>query len=516
MNTALERMLSVLPNLSELAPEQRAAALDDARRFEIDSLDDCRSTLDALPRDDSPEGSSEGAVLAVFVDRLSRRLVDWAREHDWNDRLLDAVAAAYQRMGSTSRRRHQLLSALATAGRAAALERFVSLVCACPPARGEDAAMAFAPLFQRPDLPAEMLFPKLLAGLEHPSTAAIVLDLANYLVRKERVAKHPAADRGQALAGLLGETARRLARIEERPAEFAASPAALAALIGDAVTLVVSLCDALAQIGDPSVAGKLHQALGLSHRRVRAEAAAALARLDDEAGFDELAALCAEPSVRVRALAYLSELGREERAAEAYRSPVARAEGDLAAWLALPTRIGIAPNSLELVDSRSLSWPGYDAPVECYLFRYTYGAGDLAIAGIGIAGPTTHAFGADLADLPPTDIYAAYAGFDAVHADLGEAAADELPDEQRQAWPALAEMLAREGYDDAALVKAARFFGEDHLIATAVRAGLPGVAVFDGNGIEWFPRSTSRRPLGPTEAYCIYKGRRLLKAFGAE
>ena len=43
---------------------------------------------------------------------------------------------------------------------------------------------------------------------------------------------------------------------------------------------------------------------------------------------------------------------------------------------------------------------------------------------------------------------------------------------------------------------------------TPCAATLPGIAVIDLQGIEWYPSRTRRHPLGPSEAFCIYKGRR--------
>ena len=57
------------------------------------------------------------------------------------------------------------------------------------------------------------------------------------------------------------------------------------------------------------------------------------------------------------------------------------------------------------------------------------------------------------------------------------------------------------------------FFGEKALVATAQRDGVAGVAVADFHDVHWFPQRSSRRPVGVEEAYSIYKGRKLLKAF---
>ena len=70
-----------------------------------------------------------------------------------------------------------------------------------------------------------------------------------------------------------------------------------------------ALCDAIALIGDTDKTTALFQAMDLAHRRIQAEAAAALVRLGIEAGSQRLGGLAEEPSVRLRVLAYAEELG---------------------------------------------------------------------------------------------------------------------------------------------------------------------------------------------------------------
>jgi hypothetical protein len=59
------------------------------------------------------------------------------------------------------------------------------------------------------------------------------------------------------------------------------------------------------------------------------------------------------------------------------------------------------------------------------------------------------------------------------------------------------------------------FFGERVLVARAARQGLTGVAVIGGDEPQWHPTAGRTRPLGPHEAYCLFKGRRLLRTFNA-
>jgi hypothetical protein len=283
--------------------------------------------------------------------------------------------------------------------------------------------------------------------------------------------------------------------------------------VNDGVALAVSLCDALALIGDKSVTGKLYQTLDLAHRRLRTEAAAALAKLGEPAGVEALVALAAEPVARLRVLAYAEELGVLDRVAERYRTAPAQAEAEVALWLAQPSQMGVPPTECELVDTRCQYWPGYDEPVNCFLFRFTYRLGERAFSNIAIAGPLVHAFGADLSDLPPHDIYAAFAGWHAEHAEISEVDVEQLNDAQRSELFRLERRLGDEGYDDVQPLRLGSFFGDKVLIARALWHAQPGVAVADAAQCSWFPQRPSRRPLGPEEAYLIYKGRRLLRTF---
>jgi len=57
------------------------------------------------------------------------------------------------------------------------------------------------------------------------------------------------------------------------------------------------------------------------------------------------------------------------------------------------------------------------------------------------------------------------------------------------------------------------FLGEKALTATAERKGVAGIVVADFKDVVFFPQRNVRRPIGAAEAYSIYKGRKLLKAF---
>jgi hypothetical protein len=213
-------------------------------------------------------------------------------------------------------------------------------------------------------------------------------------------------------------------------------------------------------------------------------------------------------------LAYADELGKTSEVDQQYRTGPARAEAELALWLAQPSQMGVPPNACELVDQRTRHWPGYEQPVDCYLLRFMYLVDEIEFSNIGIAGPLTHAFSADLSDLPPDDIYAAFAGWQAVHDEITETDVDRLDERGRAAVARLERVLADEDYEKIEPQILGAFFGDEVLVATAMRGQMPGVAVVDSQRHAWWPRGANRRPIGLEEAYCIYKGRKLLEAFG--
>lgn len=470
-----------------------------------------RGLVEVLIQGGTPNEKLLSAVLRQIIqgaygrdNRQSRQLSSQSRA---------AAVELYRQLGSASSSRHSLLQLLAVSRSRDDLKSFAELVATDPPADATAAAMSFGPLFQRKDYDATTLFPRLLDAIGQPGVAPLIMDLSNYVTREGLLPRHPAAERRVQLVMLLGSLVQRLGLIEERPDAVSQDERELSGIVSLGVSLAVSLCDALALIGDVAAIGKLNQVLELRHRRLRTEAAAALARLGDENGRQVLLSLAAEPVARLRVLAYADELGLEDRVDEQFATPAARAEAELALWLAEPTQMGFPPSELELVDSKTLYWPGYDEPVDCFLFRFAYevGAGDYA--NIGIAGPMCHAFAADLADLPPDDIYAIFAGWQAEHDEIYEMDATQLSESQRVELARLERRLKDEGCSAIQPATLGSFFGEKVLIARAVRDGQAGIGVATLDEVQWQSVQGRRRPLGPQEAYCLFKGRRLLRAF---
>ncbi len=425
----------------------------------------------------------------------------------------ERISLLYNKLEPHSPCRTRLLQWLAMAAGPHDLELLVELVIANPPRDAQAAAMILAPLFQRTDYDPAALFPRLLEALQHVHLAAPVLDLCNYLTHQGRVDRHPCRPRLDELITLLGSVVQRLSEFEGSPSDAVEHPDVIRRQVDEGVALVVALCGAVGLIGDRRAVGKLYQAMELAHRRIRVESAAALARLGEPAGEEALVALAAEPVVRLRVLETAEELGLSERVAPQYASDVARAEAGAAFALAQPTFFGMPPAELQLVDHRTQFWPGYEQPVVCHLFRYTYRFAAGRYSNVAIAGPFVHAFAADLSDLPPEDIYAAYAGWQVEHDSVYEIPVDALSAAQRIEQDRFERRLRGAGYEEVRGALLGHFFGDRALVAHAVRGGVAGVVVVDAQGIEWYPNRTQRHPLGPFEAFCIYKGRRLLKAF---
>jgi len=408
--------------------------------------------------------------------------------------------------------RESLLSLLTHSRTPDDLRQFAELVVADPPQTLLGVGLGFTPLMQHRDFRLDDLFPRLLDALTEPSVSTAILDLANHAVRERGAEPHPAEPKKELLMSLLGAVSQRLGVLEDRLNQPQESAEESLRQVSDGVSLAVGLCDALALIGDPAAIGKLYQAMERGHRRLQTEAAAALARLGEEEGKKRLVTLAAEPIARLRVLAYAAELDLSEEIEPEYASEQAKAESELALALAEPTLFGAAPTSFEKIDQRSMYWPGFEEPVDCWLFRFHYDWGSATYSNIGIAGPLAHAVAPDVSDLPVDDIYALYAGWQAQHEDIYELEPARMQD--RREVDRFQHALESQGYEQVQPQIFGVFFEEKALVATAVKNETPGVVVIDQqDDIYWRPGVSGARSPGPNEIYCLYKGRRLLRSF---
>ncbi len=423
--------------------------------------------------------------------------------------------ARYDALAADDPRREALLAELVRARDATALGELADALVSDPPTSAERVARVCAALFQGPSEDIRAMFPRLLDGLAHPATAAVTLDLANFLAERRVIWPHAAADRRAELGRLLRALVEGLTRLEEQPPTTAAELDVVRQRVQDASAVFVGLCRALALVGDVTQTPALFGALGVSHRRLRAEAAAALGALGEAAGVEALVELAAVPVARSRALAYLEELGMLERAAASDREPNARAAGELAAWLAEPINYGLAPGELALWDERRLFWPGFEEPVACFLFRYDYCLPGGELSGVGLVGPRLQCLAGEWGDMTADDLYALFAGRQVEHEQIavvetGLAAANQEQNVERlglllDAWD--------EPHGPAELVLVGEFFGDEVLVAWVDRAGEPGFAAADGQQVGWLAAREGVRSLGADDCWQWYVGRRLLAHF---
>lgn len=465
-----------------VAPESPVAALllaDQMLAFEIDS--------DRL--EDNP---SYRAVLETAYTRLAGMLFDAIQSMDpqWEEegvRLVHALAgqraaSLYSRSRACGLRRSQgqLLQVLLANRVASAVSLGVDLLVDQPPTHWSDASLAISALVQSNRWKIEDVFPKILQSTA-PSVLAPAIDLANMLVRERGVSPHPGAERFDALLTLLGSMNQQLALLEEDPSRYSSDIQEVQRMLFDGVSLTVSLCHFFALQGDPRAVAKLTQTLDLGHRRIKAEAAYALAKLGEARAADLLVELLEDDASRWRVQAYLKELGLEHRVDAKWTTQEANAKSQLALWLSQPEQFAIPPTKMECVDHRTMPWPGFDEPQECYLIRFEYDLGSNVYQNIGFAGPYAHAFGWDLSPLEASDQYGMFLANDIDDSHETREAWNAESREHQQIFEAWSEALREQGYSEIVPLAVFRFVGMQSLLVRANNAeGRPMVLIYDG------------------------------------
>lgn len=432
----------------------------------------------------------------------------------WSARRLLLVEQLYRISPVGSDLRNHFLRWLGSCGQPSAVQLWIDLICHDPPQCRSGIGLAFAPIVRHKiQFSSQQLEDLLNYGTAHSQMAPSIFELLNYAVREQLIPAHPAIPRLARLSELLGELCQQMKRIEsgEFPENWDAVK--INHRVSDSVALIVALCDLFSLTDYGAAIPNLERALELRHRRVQTEAAAALARLGNPRGKQALIALAEQPVARLRVLAYAEELGFKQEISLELQGEIAQAESHLAIWLAEPSQMGLAPSEMELIDQRELFWPGYERPVACYLFRYSYGSGTKAHRNIGISGPLTHAFPADLRHLPVDEIYAAFAGWQAVHNEIFQMS----PARARQLHPAqirhLENGLEDENLEEQKIQTVGSFFGQIVLVLTARSENQTGTLIVDDHDSIWFESGNPDAPVDWKMAYNIWKGKQLLARF---
>jgi len=202
------------------------------------------------------------------------------------------------------------------------------------------------------------------AALPQGTAGEMFVDWANQVCIKGKLKKHP-YDTSQ------GHTQLRqwLTQETSEPSEVARAAACALAFLGDGNTLM-SIAKAHA---DP---------------HVRMEAAWASIKRGNSSGVDELLALCQDWRTRGRAITYLEELNLSDRLPATLENPRERAMGEVAEWLSHPNELGSVPDTLEIIDHRTIVWPPANERLAVSLLRWTKGED----SGIAMCGSVTWCF----------------------------------------------------------------------------------------------------------------------------
>ena len=426
-----------------------------------------------------------------------------------------ALTELYQRLSEVDgQAAAHALQMLAAQPDEESIDLLAGLLDESPPEDWKQVALGLSPLWNADSEKLAFFFERLDSDHLHPSTLSILIDLAGHATRSGKLAEHPWHGCQADLASLLSNVCQRLYALEREPAKFGSDVSEVQRVLNDSVSLTISLCDALGLVGNELESSPaLRQAMQLSHRRIQAEAAGALARIGADEGRRRLVELAGDPVARLRAVSYAEELGCAELIDEDLRLPAALAEAELVSWLASAEQYGFAPQHVELIDTRTQFWPSYEAPRDCYLFRYEYELPTGPVSNIGIAGPATHAFTVDLSHLPLDDVYAIFAGWQVEHEDIFEIPMTGLNVAQRREADRLIESLAALQLQVEEPVALAFFLGEVALLAIVESDRGRRCAVTDGFETLHLAINSSPTSLTPAIVLALYRGRKLLRTF---
>jgi hypothetical protein len=219
-----------------------------------------------------------------------------------------------------------------------------------------------------------------------------------------------------------------------------------------------------------------------------------------------------DPAVRIRVLAYADELGFLDRIDEKHRSVLAVAESQLAQWLAQVEQMGLPPTKIELLEQRTLTWPGFEAPQECFLFRFGYEMHDGEFSNVGFAGPVAKAFSLDLGNVPLDDAFSMFAGWDIEHPEAYETIANKLAVAESRLMEEWRVALELEHFDSVEPAFFAHFFEQNVLVGFGIREGRSQAIAFDGHDLivpTYLPSNQEALWL----TYYLWRGREFFKTF---
>ncbi len=190
----------------------------------------------------------------------------------------------------------------------------------------------------------------------------------------------------------------------------------LASTKQDEASYAVSACAALPFVPSPDRERLLEIAGRHPSIDVQMESAWAGAKMGVASAADTLVAFATDARYSSRAVAYLRELGLEQRVPPAVTEPDFVALAEMCQWLAHPNEMGCAPDEITLADSRELYWPPTKDRRQLWVFRYRYNKTDGETdEGYGLVGSVTWAmFGSNTIHLSPEDVYGLHCAWELI------------------------------------------------------------------------------------------------------
>ncbi len=269
-------------------------------------------------------------------------------------------------------------------------------------------------------------------------------------------------------------------------------------------------------IDNPARDRLLDIAMGHADVHVQMEAGWAAGRIGRKEGLNTLVRFCRDVNHADVAKRYLTELGREDLIPAEADDASFQAMATFSNWLSHPNELGRAPDELEIVDHRMLTWPPQRKPIPFWLIRYRVqppNALEEEDVDCGLVGSTTWCFFSyKMHQRPPEDVYAIHWYWEMEHQDLIEETEVTDADEYAGAL----ELWRGDPLDSARVVRLAelspklRRSGQLVCLATASLNGQDGWVVTDHDDSAWYPKNEQPEGTHDETILKIHVGRQLL------
>ena len=245
---------------------------------------------------------------------------------------------------------------------------------------------------------------------------------------------------------------------------------------------------------------------------VRMEAAWASAKLGQEIGLHMLRDFCTDINHSATAIRYLAELGRQDVVPPEASDAEFQAKAEFANWLSHPNELGRPPDTLEVLDHRTIYWPPTDEDTPLWLIKYrladSWGL-EADDVDCGLVGSTTWCFfSRHMHQRLPEDCYAIHCCWELSLecSDIDDA--DEYQGMLNQ-WPH--DPLTNVEISQVIELPPELNYGRRLVaIATATMNGEIGWAVLDGQDSMWYPKPAMPEGEYIRSVLMVHVGRKLL------